>query len=62
MRERLRNLPNSEALDACEMFDRTGLQKVVDAHIDGRQSNTRLLLILLTLESWIRQFGGLTSE
>jgi asparagine synthase (glutamine-hydrolysing) len=58
VRHRLRNLPDSEALAACEMFDRGGLQRVINAHVEGEQSNTKLIFILLTLESWIRQFGG----
>jgi asparagine synthase (glutamine-hydrolysing) len=58
VRDRLRGLPDSEALGACDMFNRHGLRSVINANIEGKQSNTRLMYTLLSLESWIRQFGA----
>jgi asparagine synthase (glutamine-hydrolysing) len=58
LRDRLKSLPGSDALGACEMLDRSGLERVIDANIEGRQRNTKLMFNLLMLESWIRQFGA----
>jgi asparagine synthase (glutamine-hydrolysing) len=58
MSDRLKQVPDSEAIAACEMFDPNGMRSVIEAHLQGRESNTKLMFILLTLDSWLRQFGG----
>jgi hypothetical protein len=62
MSDRLTSLPDSEALHACGIFDQKGLRKLADAHLEGKQSSTKLLLLLLMLDSWFRQFGGLSDD
>jgi asparagine synthetase B (glutamine-hydrolysing) len=58
MRARLLKLSASDALDAATIFDLQGVQAVVDEHLSSSKNHTNLLLILLMIESWIRQFGA----
>jgi asparagine synthetase B (glutamine-hydrolysing) len=62
MRARLLRLSANDALDAATIFDRQGMQALVDEHLSGRKNHTNLLLILLMIESWIRQFGATGAE
>jgi hypothetical protein len=58
LHDRLRALPDSEALGECGMFDRSGLREVVDQHLSRKRNIAKFLLMLLTIENWIAQFGG----
>jgi asparagine synthase (glutamine-hydrolysing) len=62
MRARLLRLSASDALDAATIFDLQGVQTVVGEHLSGRKNHTNLLLIVLMIESWIRQFGATGAE
>jgi asparagine synthase (glutamine-hydrolysing) len=62
MRARTLRLAASDALDAATIFDRRGVQALVDEHLSGSKNHTNLLLILLMVESWIRQFGTTGAE
>lgn len=56
--ERLLRLHESEPLMECGIFDRAGLQAVVSQHLSRRRNVSKFLLILLTIDSWLEQFGG----
>lgn len=58
LHDRLLRLPDSEPLMECGIFDRAGLQAVVGQHLSRRHNVSKLLLILLTIENWLEQFGG----
>jgi hypothetical protein len=62
MRAGLLRLSGSEALHAATLFDRQGVQAMVDEHLSRRKNHANLLLILLMIESWIRQFGVTGAE
>lgn len=57
-RDRVQRLPDSEALAECGIFDRTGLRMVVDQHLSRRRNVAKFLIMLMTIENWIAQFGG----
>ncbi len=58
LRRRLEDLPRSEALAACGIFDPVGLQAAVDGHLHRNRNHAKFLLMLLTVDEWIRQFGA----
>ncbi len=58
LRERVAALSKSDALAACGLFDPSGIEGVADDHLRGDKNLGRFLLILLTIDSWIRQFGA----
>jgi hypothetical protein len=57
-RAMLEALPGSEALAACEMLDPQGVSSLVDLHLAKQQNCTYLLMMLLAIDSWIRQHGA----
>jgi len=57
-RDRVQRLPDSEALAECGIFDRDGLRAVVEQHLSRRRHVAKFLIMLMTIENWIVQFGG----
>jgi asparagine synthase (glutamine-hydrolysing) len=55
--ERLRALPRNAALMDTGLFDSAGLARVIDEHLSGARSHTKLLHQFLTLASWLAAHG-----
>ncbi len=62
LRDRVKALSKSEALAACGLFDPAGIESVAAEHLEGKTNLGRFLIILLTVDEWIRQFGAEGSE
>ena len=52
---KLAALSTNPALLDTGLFDAAGIAAVIDQHRDGRANNTKLLLQLLTVASWLEQ-------
>ena len=57
LRQRVQRLSTSAALLDTGLFDSGGLARLVSAHLEGSRFQSKLLLALLALESWISRFG-----
>lgn len=53
---RLKGLAENAALLDSGLFERAGLQKIVEQHLSGHSSHRKLLLELLTLSSWLTRY------
>lgn len=58
LNDRLRALPTSEALATCGMFSPSGLQAAVDRHLERKANIGKFLIMLLTIDNWISQYGA----
>ena len=55
--ERLDRLPRSEALLDTGLLERDGIAGLVEEHRAGGANHSKMLLMLLTLDSWFGRFG-----
>ncbi len=58
LRDRLIALPESEAMAACGIFGPAGLAAVIDIHLKGEKNIAKFLVMLMTIENWVAQFGA----
>lgn len=54
---RLTALKNDDALFDTGVFNREGISSTIDEHLSGTRSHQKLLLQVLSLSSWLCQFG-----
>ncbi len=62
LRDRVQALSKSDALAIGGIFDPAGVEAVAAEHLRGERNHGRFLLVLLTVDEWIRQFGAEGSE
>ncbi len=58
LRDRLVGLSQSEAIAACGIFSPAGIKDAVTQHLHRQRNIGKFLLMLLTIDEWIRQFGA----